>query len=345
MTRPPRDVVVAPMGPEAWARTPAHATRQDLQDARREENRAMAASLAHKKKTPAVARGHKYVVSGLMHPRRGDRDSRSPRATAVVESGTPAKRRTRSALLDERRSARVEANATFAPKPVVAPLPTTAWWKTEPGYVESPPARPKRDVASAPATRSITLAEVTERRGKKTQVSGKITRERFRPATAGNRQPQMERWTDAVFHFSLPQHTENQVLLEKYDLSFKLPLDSSFTHDKIFHEELIKGGIKRAVHVEPADLADIDKSAKATRRRMAESRRLRENLNAYKATSGFVDEPTPVVEELRGRTKSVHFEEPLDDSARMRMVRDAWRVRSGGFDMVTQLEKLHVNYP
>ncbi|EQC27846.1 hypothetical protein, variant [Saprolegnia diclina VS20] len=246
MTRPPP---IAPMGPEAWAHTPAHATRRELQDARWEENRAMAATLAHKKRTPAVARGHKYVLSGLMHPRRGDRDSRSPRATAV-ESGTPAKRRTRSALLDERRAAQVEASAALAPETVVAPLPASAWWKNEPGYVESPPARPKRDVASAPATRCITLAEVTERRGKKTQVSGKITRERFRPATAGSRQPQLERWTDAVFHFSLPQQTENQVLMEKYDMAFKLPLDSSFTTDKIFHEELIKGGIKRAVHVE-----------------------------------------------------------------------------------------------
>ncbi|OQR98412.1 hypothetical protein ACHHYP_08650 [Achlya hypogyna] len=327
-----QDVVAK--GPDAWQFVPVYRTRQELEAARKAETRAVAAAVAAKKKPPP-ARGHKYMVSGLMHPRRGDRDSVPPPAESGTSGVPPGKRRTRSALLDDRRAQRIACNQAFAPIPAPTPEVTTAWWKDEPGYVETPPMRASKDLTSTPATRCVTLAQVADGQGRKTQISEKITRERFRPATAGARQPQLERWTDAVFHFSLPENVQNQRLMDKYDLSFKLPLDSSFTHDKVFREENIKGGIKQRVVDAAVDPAAFDKSAKATRRRMAESRRRRQQLDAYKAAEGLLDERDDLP------AKTVRF---ADDEARSHLfeIRDSRRVRSGGFDMVGQLGKLHV---
>lgn len=84
-----------------------------------------------------------------MNPRRGDRDSH---IAASVESGMlfsirstedhqePARRRTRTQLLQERRDERLAMNCHFEPHPqnIHQQSIPDKWWISEPGYIHDP---------------------------------------------------------------------------------------------------------------------------------------------------------------------------------------------------------------
>ncbi|ETV87735.1 hypothetical protein H257_01208 [Aphanomyces astaci] len=211
--------------------------------------------------------------------------------------------RTRTNIQAERAQERVSINQIYqallaqAPVVVEAQARTAAieWWKREPGYVEDPSGmvaashRVRKSTShelkfDGSKTRTVTVEELLEKRAKCSQIPGKITQTTFRPSTAGARVPHNVKWTNAIIQFSRTP-TENAELMDKYDLKFKGPLDSSFTKDKLFREDRIKG-LPQRVPTPPVNPHAIDRSAKATNKLLADCASKRLALNARKAARG-----------------------------------------------------------
>ncbi|KAH9092019.1 hypothetical protein Ae201684P_011558 [Aphanomyces euteiches] len=263
-----------------------------------------------------------------------------------AEKKKRSKGRTRSDVLQDRKQERLLMNKMFqelheeqSNHPVD---PAESWWKKEPGYVDDPSAmiaashRVKMNRTlheelkfDGSKTRTVTIQDVMEKHAKKTNFPEKITAMAYRPSTAGARIPQNVKWTDAIIKFSQdPNGKQDAVLMEKYDLRFKEPLGSSFTKDKIFHEDRIKG-LPQVRPTQAVDPLAIDKSAKATKKLFVASTAKRRELDERKAERGMSAPP------IRPERKpSLHATYHKQGKSSFEHDRIHQTVRASGFDQL-----------